>query len=582
MTEFDTIIKGGTVVDGTKLPRYRADVGIKDGKVTRIGKLRTSDARKVLDAAGHIVAPGFVDVHTHLDGQIFWDPYCTTGGWHGVTSVVLGNCGFGFAPVRTAAQDRAMLGMSRNEQIPFASLKEGMPWDWETYPEFLDSLDRTPKGVNAISYMAVSPLMVWVMGLDDAKSGRQPTAAETLEMQRILDEGIQAGGCGWSAQRGGFKSMQADYDGSPNPSDVMSDELCVALAEVMARYDHGAIQISPLLNPAEFNSLEDALLEVTEARGFSEELARISGRPVIHNLVTANSDHPEAHREMLQWLAACHARGNRVIGQAATLRVMLNFNLDNNQTFDFSDVWREVLNGSTEDQLARIRNPEIRGKMIADEDKAAFVFSGNMGRLTVSEVGEHPQFENLIGRTVGDIAAERGTTPATVMLELSADTAFAAEFDLGYLSGDAEGVADLMHSPHVVPGPSDGGAHIKMTVGGTFGTDMLTWLVRDEEKVTLEEAHWSLGHASAQAAGLLDRGLIREGSPADILVYDLENLEILPKDGFEKAYDFPAGEWRRVQRSKGIRYTMVNGDVTFEDSECTGATPGRLLRHGRG
>jgi N-acyl-D-amino-acid deacylase len=184
VTEFDVVIKGGTIVDGLMQPRYKGDVGISDGKVTKIGRIDPALATTVLDATGQIVAPGFIDVHTHLDGQIFWDPYCTTAGWHGVTSVVLGNCGFGFAPVAAENRDRAMLMMSRNEQIPFASLKEGMPWDWETFPEFLDSVERTPKGVNCIAYAPVSPMMIWAMGLAEAKSGREATAEETAGGQR--------------------------------------------------------------------------------------------------------------------------------------------------------------------------------------------------------------------------------------------------------------------------------------------------------------------------------------------------------------------------------------------------------------
>jgi N-acyl-D-amino-acid deacylase len=581
--EFDVIIKDGMVVDGTGLPRYRADIGIKDGVITQIGQLRSSDAAQVLDASGHIVAPGFVDVHTHYDGQVFWDPYCTTSGWHGVTSVVLGNCGFGFAPVAPELRDRSMLAMSRNEQIPFASLKAGMPWDWVTYPEFLDSLDRTPKGVNLISYIPISPLMIWVMGLEDAKSGRPPTEDETLKMQQLLDEGMRAGGCGWSAQRSGAMSMQADYDGTPFPTDVMGDDLCVSFAEVLRNFDYGAIEHSPLTLPdfENMTSVMDLAVASEHDRGMSERLAEVSGRPVIHNLVGAVPGLPEAHRTMLQWLADCHARGNRVIGQGATLRAWLTFTLENNQTFDISPSWREGTIGTRDEQLRKLADPDHRAKMVADEHLASLVVGG-FENLVVAGIDD-PDRQAWVGNSLGAVAAELGKTPAEALIDLSIETAFGIEFATGTLGGEnADGVGELMRSPYIVPGPSDGGAHVKFTTGGTFGTDLLTWLVRDEEQVTLEEAHWHLSYLPAQVAGFRDRGFLRVGAPADIVVYDLDELALVGGANGEKVYDFPANEWRRVQRSNGYRYTLVNGVVTFEHGVCTDEVPGRLLRCGAG
>src|ERR1700733_5533370 len=178
MPEYDLIIKDGMVIDGTRMPRFRGDIGIKNGRIAKIGRLRASDGAKTVDASGHIVAPGFVDLHTHYDAQLFWDPYCSISSWHGVTSVVIGNCGFGFAPVKADMRDRAMLTMTRTEAIPYVSMKAGMPWDWVTYPEFLDSIDRRPKGLNLLPFMPLAPLMTWVMGLDEAKSGRMPTEKE--------------------------------------------------------------------------------------------------------------------------------------------------------------------------------------------------------------------------------------------------------------------------------------------------------------------------------------------------------------------------------------------------------------------
>jgi len=242
--EYDLVIRNGTVVDGTRLPRFRADVGIKHGRVGKIGRIGRVTAARELDATGCIVAPGFVDLHTHYDAQIHWDPYCTISGWHGVTSLVLGNCGFGFAPVKPADRERSLLMMTRTEQIPYQTMKEGMQWRWETLPEWLDDLDRLPKGVNLVSYVPVSPLMVYVMGLEAAKS-RPATSGERMEMQRLLNEAMDAGACGFSIQRLGKHSLQADVDGTPMPTDCMADEDILALAEVLRERDEGFIQITP-------------------------------------------------------------------------------------------------------------------------------------------------------------------------------------------------------------------------------------------------------------------------------------------------------------------------------------------------
>ena len=223
MPIYDTLIRGGTIVDGLRTPRYTADLAISKGQIAAIGRIDASQAEEVIDADGLIVAPGFVDLHTHYDSQVYWDPYCTISGWHGVTSAVIGNCGFGFAPVKPEDRDRAMLTMSRNEAVPLESMQAGMPWDWETYPEFLDSLDRTPKGINLMSYMPLNPLLMYVMGLDAAKS-RPASGNEMQRMQSLMREGLAAGGCGWSAQLGTEAEVQRDYDGSFMITNTMAEE----------------------------------------------------------------------------------------------------------------------------------------------------------------------------------------------------------------------------------------------------------------------------------------------------------------------------------------------------------------------
>src|ERR1700732_3711665 len=225
--EFDTIIKDGLVVDGTRAPRFRGDIGVKNGRIAKIGRIRSHEGAKVIDANGLVVAPGFIDLHTHYDAQIFWDPYLTISSWHGITSVVLGNCGLGFAPVKPKDVDRAMLTMVRTEAIPLRSMQSAMKFDWETYPQFMDALDRQPKGVNLLPYVPMNPLLGYVMGIEESKTGRMPTDDEHAQMRRILNEAMDAGACGWSAQRllpNGPSAVQRDFDGSPMTTDLLPAE----------------------------------------------------------------------------------------------------------------------------------------------------------------------------------------------------------------------------------------------------------------------------------------------------------------------------------------------------------------------
>jgi len=578
MAEFDLVIKGGTIIDGLRTPRYVADVGISDGRIAYIGRLNASDGERVLDAEGLIVAPGFVDLHTHYDGQVYWDPYCSISGWHGVTSVVIGNCGFGFAPVKPDDRERAMLSLARNEAIPLESMQEGMPWDWETYPEFLDSLDRTPKGVNLLSYVGLGPLMMYVMGLEAAKS-RLPNEAEMAEMSRILEEAIKAGGCGFSAQVLGPGSGQRDYDGTPMITDTMAPETLLAFAEVLAKCRDGFIQLTG-------GGME-----------LNEQLAEVSGRPVIYNLILAmgrdqHGNEMEGHHKTIKWLNEANARGNRVFGQAVTVKIGYELTLEHWNMFDTYELWRELTLGTVEERMAKMGDPERRPALRAEYDEGKgpnapgreeeAEIDGHVGRgiavLTVQEV-EDPSLKHLEGLTVKEIAEQSGKHVIDAFLDLGVADKLQTTWVTPPEEVDVQAMSEVANSPFAIPGVSDGGAHTKFLAMGVYPTEMLAELVRDHEIMDLEQAHWRLSAYPAQAAGFKDRGWIREGSPADIVIYDLENLGIGP---MEKVYDLPAGQWRRVRRAEGYRWILVNGEVTMEDGETTGATPGRLIRHGAG
>lgn len=578
--DYDLIIRGGTVVDGTRLPRYRSDVGIRGGRIVKLGRIaQTATAGRVLDAEGCIVAPGFVDLHTHYDAQIHWDPYCTISGWHGVTSVVLGNCGFGFAPVKPAERDRALLMMTRTEQIPYESMKEGMPFTWETLPEWLDALQRLPKGVNVVSYVPVSPLMVYVMGLEAAKS-RPATPAERKEMQRLLNEAMDAGACGFSLQRLGEHSLQADVDGTPMPTDTMADEDVLCLAEVLRDRDEGFIQITQAQGGDPMYTEEGE--RKNRDRAFVELLARTAQRPVLYNVIAAVDGKPWLHEKSLEWIHRCNEQGLRIYAQGFNVRAWFNFSMADWNLYDCSPAWNEATQGSIEDKLAKLADPVRREAMKKQHRMLRAIGDTVMPEaLTVTRVPDDtPGLQKYLGRLIADIAEEEGKHVTDAMLDIAVAGKLRVLFRSGLAtSGDAELVGPLMSDPYVIAGVSDGGAHTKFFAGGSYTTDYLTWLVRDEKKISLEEAHYHLSYLPAQAAGFADRGFLREGAPADVVVYDMGELKRTPEWEFEVLHDLPANEWRVVQKAEGYRWTIVNGEITFENGDCTGATPGKLLRN---
>jgi N-acyl-D-amino-acid deacylase len=573
MADYDIHIKGGTVVDGTRAPRYHGDVWIRDGKVAQIGGRSPGFAKKTIDADGLIVAPGFIDLHTHYDAQIRWDPYCTISGWHGVTSLVLGNCGFGFAPCKPDFRERSMLTMTRTEAIPYSAMKEGMHWDWETIPEYMDSLERAPKGVNCIQYMPTASLMTYVMGLEAAKS-RIATDQERAEMARLLDEGMDAGLCGFSIQRLGRNSGQADFDGSPMVTDTMCDDDILNLARVLRARDEGFIEIT------------QATGHIKEDTAFVERLAGIAQRPILFQAITASTQNADIHRKSLNWLHNARAKGLPIFGQGATVRSGFAFTLEHWNLYDVATAWRKLLTGTHEEKIAKMKDPLMRAAVKSEKamraiDLNAPGIGGRLQKLIVQWVENKPELDRYVGKSLSQIAEEEGKHPVDVMLDLSLATDLKAEFLQPEPRFNAEYMAEIINdSTFTFPGVSDGGAHTKFFTGGAFTTDFLRWLVRDEQRITLEEAHYRLSALPAHAAGFKDRGTLREGSAADVVVYDFENLGVKPEWVGEIVHDLPAGEWRRVQRASGYRSIIVNGVETFADGDCTGETPGKLLRHG--
>ena len=564
MKPFDVVIKDGMIFDGTRIPRYRADIGVKDGVIAAIGRLDAADGARVIEAAGLHVAPGFVDLHTHYDAQLFWDPYCTLSSWHGITSVVIGNCGFGFAPVAPEMRERAMLTMTRVEAIPYASMKAGLPWSWTSFPEFLDAVERTPKAINILPYMPVGPLLIWVLGLGDAKAGRLPSDAEHAEICRLFEQALDAGACGWSAQRlmpDGPSAVQMDYDATPMVTDVMHDETCEALAGVLGRRNEGFMQMT--IASGSYESDREHL----------EKLATISGRPLLWNVVQVYDHKPEVHRGVLDWLDRCRDRGIRVYGQGLTTDAGFTFTFEDWNLWDDKPAWREATVGTVAERLEKLADPARRQDL---RDQRPLTATGPIPDVVITGP-ESEATERWRDHTVAQVAEALGKHPVDAMLDIAVAGNLKTEFFAKSPNVRLDYLKEVIDNPFVLLGVSDGGAHTKFLTAGRYPTETLAKLVRDNAMMSLEEAHWRLSALPAMVAGFTDRGVLKVGAPADIVVYDYDNLAVLPS---EIVHDLPGGEWRRIQRAQGYRAILVNGQVTIENDRETDTHAGRLLRHG--
>lgn len=573
MAQFDTVIKGGTIVDGTLVPPYKADLAIKNDKIVKIGKVNSSDAAKVLDASGLIVAPGAVDLHAHYDAPIHWDPYCTIGSWHGVTSVTNGNCGFGFAPVHHKDADRSMWSMERNEAIPFDAMKATMPFSWETFPQWMDHIDRLPKGINMIQLVPVTPLVSYVMGGWDQAKSRQPNEKEMAEILSILDEAMAVGANGWAAQRltGYGASVQRDYDGTLMVSDLMADDFYLAMAKAMSKYDRGTIQFAQVSG-----ALDEGIEGPRKDMSFAGRLAELANHPLIFNAVVVTDERPEVFRTMLSVVDDYNRKGIPLVAHGLTMRLDFKFSLEEKwNLFDNVDAWREATLGTEEERKAKLMRPDLRQAMRAEYDRTKQPKAlGDIADFICRKVESAELRKKYRDRTVGDIARQENKHVIDVLIDISAADNWKTEWLTPVRNQNPDYCRELL-SHRTVAGFSDGGAHTKFQTLGAYVTDLLTWMVRDTGKLTLEQAHYHLSYLPAWVAGFKDRGCLKEGMAADILVYDLEKLAVKPT---EILYDVPPNNWRRVQGAEGYRWIMVNGQVTFEEGKATGALPGKLVR----
>ncbi len=556
MNEFDVVIRDGTIVDGTGIPRYRGDLAIKDGRVARISGRIPAGAAKEIDASGCIVAPGAIDLHTHYDAQLNWDPYATLSGWFGVTSLTIGQCGFGFAPTRPEDRELNMRMMNRIEAIPLESMRLGMRWDWETFPEYLDSLDNQGLGVNVGSVFPFSPLRAYVIGMMASRERTSVTDTELNEMKRIFYEAMQAGAFGFSAD---MNTGDRPEDGSWLPSHVASNEEYLGLSEVLSEFGVGhigwTIAQSGGLPPEKSPAKQRELLA---------QMMRTSGRP-LHVLLEQESARDE-------WVAQMRAEGLPLFTQELVMEVNAEFQLSEYNLFDSLPGWVNPLVGSIEERTLKLKDPDIRDEMKRDAD-ARQLLRTDWSRVTVLET-MHERNYKYDGSTIAEIAAAQGKHPVDAFLDLALDEGLETVFAHPV---DPRPLDENILSPYGHVSVSDGGAHTRYLTTSTWPVEFLTYWIRDRQIMSLEQGHYKMSALPGWFADFKDRGTLRVGDWADVMVYNLDELGF-QHDKMIYAHDFPGGERRIIQKPTGLRYTLVNGAVTFEGNDCTGALPGKLLR----
>lgn len=564
---FDLVIRNGRVVDGTGGAAFEADVAVKDGRIVQVGAVAGSGAEEI-DAQGKLVTPGFVDIHTHYDGQATWDSHMQPSAWHGVTTVVMGNCGVGFAPCRPEDHDRLIRLMEGVEDIPFPVLAEGLPWNWESFPDYLDALQQRRFDVDIGTQLPHAALRVYVMG--ERGANREPaTEADIAAMAAIAKKAVEAGALGFSTSR---TLNHRTSDGQPTPTLTAGEDELTGVAMGLAAAGKGVLQVvSDFADPRE----EFAMLR---------RIVERSGRPLSFSLVQSPRG-PNAWKTMLDGLSAATAAGLPMKAQVCgrPVGVLLGFELTLNP-FSHTEAYREIAGLPFPERMARLKDPTFRAALLDQAGPAsghAIAASLTRNWSVMFLMGEEPDYEQTADRTVEKLAAARGITPDELALEHMMSNGGRGMLYLPFLNY-ADGSLDpsyaMLTHPDTVPGLSDGGAHVGMICDGSFPTSNLTIWTRDRTRgprLPLEQMVRLQTRATAEAVGLYDRGLVAPGYRADLNVIDYDRLTLKAP---QVAYDLPSGGRRLIQRAEGYVATIVAGQVTYRDGEPTGALPGRLLR----
>jgi len=555
----DLVIRRGRVVDGTGMPGYEADVGIRDGRIVKIGRVR-EDAHRVLDAEGRSVTPGFIDVHTHYDVQLDWDPLATPSCWHGTTTAIAGNCGFTLAPAKPADVDWLAGMLSRVEGMSRAALREGLCFRGGGFGDYWSRFDGR-LGINVGSYVGHSAVRRFVMG-DDA-SARKATLEEVAAMQELVRAGMREGALGFSTSQ---LDIHVGEDGREVPSNHADPSEIVALAAVLAEFDRGAVEIIPRSFGSGYDDLDRQLIL---------DLYRVSGRPVELNVLLPTPANPMCWERTLGFAREAFAAGVRLHPQFSTNELGAHLKLADTFLFDEMPTWRETLTSA--DRATRLRDPALRQKLAAefdDQGNRAAAFGWDV--LEVETVRDAAN-AGWVGRTVLELAAERGVEPIDAFLDCSLAEDLDTQWQTRLTDLARQFIAHVVRAgiedPIVMSGSSDGGAHLASFVGADYTTRLLTDWVPDP--LTFEQAIWRLTGMPATVHGLADRGFVREGAWADLLVIDRATL----RAGHARlARDFPADTERYVIDADGYDAVVVNGQVLLEHGRHTGALPGHVLR----
>jgi N-acyl-D-amino-acid deacylase len=554
---YDLVIKDGIVVDGTGATRFQADVGIAAGKVAEIGKV-TEGAKRTIDANGLVVAPGFVDPHTHYDAQICWDGAVTPSSWHGVTSVVLGNCGVGIAPCKPAAREVAMRDLVNVEGIPFDVLNQGITWDWETFPEFMDAAARRKPSLNLAFIAPLTPFRHYVMG--EASIERAANVEETAKIAALIGEAVDAGALGFSSTT---LNQHMGFEGKPLACRNASREELRAYANVPKVRGKGAIEIALT---RQVGVLEEDQCELLDF------LLTESGRPVTFIALFDRDDIPEAVRDTLRRAARMIANGARP--QTSPLPLTREINMDNPFAFAAFPSWERVFaDTSKEAQMAVYADPAFRNQFREDLKKP-MGFS-NWSRIVVHDV-RNPALKHLEDKSIAEIGKEQGKDSVDAFLDLVLADDLNVELTMASWNTRDDRMRELLNNRAVLMALGDGGAHVDMLCDAGYPTFLLGTWVREKEAITLEEGVRKLTSDPADLFGLKDRGRLTKGAPADVVIFD--PARIGSTNHGHRRYDLPGGAKQIVMPSKGVEYTVVNGAITWEQGRLTEARAGKVLR----
>ena len=564
----DLLIRNATVVDGSGAPRYRADVGVRNGRIAELGRIRTG-AQRTIDADGLILAPGFIDGHTHMDAQVAWDPIGSCSCWHGVTSVIMGNCGFALAPCKPQDREWFARCLEAVEDIPTEAMIAGIDWTWETFPDYLANVERLHKGLNYGMYLGHSALRMYVMG--ERALDQRATADDLARMRDLVQEALRVGAMGFSSS---IATTHVTPSGSPVASRIADWSEIEHLVGAMAELNAGIFQIGPDISGGEAHR---ACLDRLR------QLAVNSGRPVMFGtLSTRQGIDPLPWQVQVEAIDATVAAGGRMFGQTTTRPIIAIFSLKSYLPFDVLPAWQAVRSLPLEAQQRRFGDPEVRQQLMAAEANMKPRDNVLQGGGAATTDPRKPDYSNLYALrgvdlddpTVAELAQVSGKHPVEVMLDLMQENEDQLFVQL-LVNESMDDVRGMLQHPRTLATFSDSGAHVCQEMGSSLQTHMLSYWVRDKQAFTLEAAVRMLTFDNASAWELPNRGLIRTGYAADLVLFD--EARIKPKLPTVET-DLPGGARRLVQKAEGIAATIVNGRVAIENGEATGDFAGQVLK----